>query len=297
MFGGTPNFFSYLALLLFLPIAFLSFLFFRPIVATTWLMLGAMLYLPERVEVDPPVLPPINKQSIAALCIFIGCLVRAWARVKQAKPLRGIDFSFVLASIGFVITNLQNSDPQVFGPTHLPGTTLYDAFAGNIKDALVIYLPFLIGRAMYRSAADLRTFLQILCASLILYAPLIFWELRMSPRCHYDVYGFMQTDFQMTLRGGGYRPMVFMNGGLALAMFVLSAGVAALALYRSKERIPVPGIAKLRAGPVSSFFALLVVLMKSTGAIVYAVVCMPLLAFMRKPRMRLALFLAILVLA
>jgi two-component sensor histidine kinase len=52
MFGGEPNAFSYFALLLFLPVAIVTFFTARPVVATTWLLLGAILFLPERVQLS-----------------------------------------------------------------------------------------------------------------------------------------------------------------------------------------------------------------------------------------------------
>lgn len=297
MFGGQPNAIAYLALFAFLPVAIVTFFTARPVVATTWLMLGAIMFLPERVEIDPPVLPPIDKQTIATFWVLVGCLLRAPGKLRAARPLRGLDLLFVGVCASMFVTNALNGDEQVFGPRRIPGTSLYDSFAATIKDALAIYLPFFLGRAMYRGSGDLRLFFQILVAAAVVYTPLVLWELRMSPRCHYDAYGFMQTDFQMTLRGGGYRPMVFMNGGLALAMFYLSAAVAAIAMWRARMRVSLPFGMRPGAGPVSAYLSAILVLCKSTGAIVYAIVVLPLGAFLRKPGVRLAVGLSLLVMA
>lgn len=297
MFGGEPNALSYIALFAFLPIAIVTFFTARPVVATTWLLLGAIMFLPERVQVDPPVLPPIDKQSIATFWVLIGCMLRAPGKLRAARPLRGADLFFVVACAGLFVTNVLNTDEQVFGPLHLQGTTTYDSFAGTVKDALAIFLPFFLGRAMYRGSGDLRIFFQVFLVAALFYSLLALWEIRMSPRCHSDVYGFMQTDFQMTMRGGGYRPMVFMNGGLALAMFVLSAAIAAVAMWRAKIRIELPFLPRVGAGPVGLYLTGLVVLVKSTGAILYALVAIPLVAFFRKPGVRLAVLLCVLVIS
>ncbi len=297
MFGGSANAISYLALFLFFPFGIVLFFQARPVVATTWLMLGAVMFLPERVQVDPPVIPPLDKQSIAAMCVLVGCLLRAPEKVFAAKPLRGWDLLFVFAMLCGFVTNALNSDAQVFGPVTIPGTSLYDSFAQSVKDGLVLFLPFFIGRAMYRGSGDLRIFLQILVVATLFYSLLALWEIRMSPRCNNDVYGFMQTDFTMTMRGGGYRPMVFMNGGLALAMFVLSGTIAALVMRRASLRVEVPFISKMSATPISLYLTGLVVLVKSTGAILYALVVVPLFAFWRKPGMKLAVILSILVIS
>jgi hypothetical protein len=296
MFGGEPTAFSYFALLLFLPVAIVTFFTARPVVATTWLLLGAILFLPERVQVDPPVLPPIDKQSIATFWVLIGCVLRAPGKLRAAKPLRGIDLLFVGACAGLFVTNALNTDEQVFGPLHIQGTSTYDSFAGTVKDTLAIFLPFFLGRAMFRSSADLRVFFQVLAAAALFYSLLALFEIRMSPRCHYDVYGFMQTDYEMTVRGGGYRPMVFMSGGLALAMFVLSAAIGVLAMRKAHLRIALPWLPTLSATPAGLYLSGILVIVKSTGAILYGLVALPLVGIWRKPGTKLAVLLSVLVL-
>lgn len=297
MFGGEPNAFSYIALFGFLPIAILTFFTARPVVATTWLLLGAILFLPERVQVDPPILPPIDKQSFATFWVLLGCALRAPEKLRAAKPLRGIDLFFVFACVGLFVTNVLNTDEQVFGPLRLQGTSTYDSFAATVKDALAIYVPFFLGRAMYRGSADLRVFFQVLIAAALFYSLLALFEVRMSPRCHSDVYGFMQTDFEMTMRGGGYRPMVFMSGGLALAMFFLSAAVGAVAMRRAGIRVSVPLVSSVSPTPIGLYLTGILVLAKSTGAILYGLVALPLGAFARKPGVRLAVLLSVLVIS
>lgn len=287
MFDGTANALSYIALIAFVPFAIAMFYVMRASAAAAWLLLGAILYLPERVVIDPPVLPPIDKQSAASFAVLLGCYLRSSSRMRTARPLRGIDLLFVIASGGLFVTNLMNGDELHFGPLTIPGTTAWDSFAGTVKDALAVYVPFLVGRAMFRTPEDLRTFLKILVAATLFYSLPILFELRMSPRCHHDLYGFMQTDFMMTLRGGGYRPMVFMSGGLALAMLVLSAAIAAFALRRA-------GAEKAWKGP---YLSMILVACKSTGAIIYGVATLPLVAIFRKPGTRVATFLAVLVLS
>ena len=296
MFDGQANAISYIALFLFFPIGLAFFFQARPVVATTWLMLGAVMFLPERVQVDPPVIPPLDKQSIATMCVLLGCFLRAPEKLFAAKPLRGWDLLFIFAIVCGFITNALNADMQTFGPVTIPGTTTYDSFAQSVKDGLVIFLPFFIGRSMYRGSGDLRIFLQILVVATLFYSLLALWEIRMSPRCNSDLYGFMQTDFQMTMRGGGYRPMVFMNGGLALAMFMLSGLLAAVVMRRANLRVELP-FARMSATPVSLYLTALIVLVKSTGAILYAIVAVPLLAFWRKPGLKLAVLLSILVIS
>ena len=54
----------------------------------------------------------------------------------------------------------------------------------------------------------------------LIYVPLCLFEVRMSPQLHNMVYGFAQHSFGQTVRGGGWRPMVFMQHGLAVGLFM-----------------------------------------------------------------------------
>jgi O-antigen ligase len=54
----------------------------------------------------------------------------------------------------------------------------------------------------------------------------------MSPTLHYHVYGFQpETDFNTTMRMGGWRPQVFMQHGLAVGLFMSIAWIAAVGLW------------------------------------------------------------------
>ena len=108
-------------------------------------------------------------------------------------------------------------------------------------------------------------------ASLI-YLPFVFWELRMSPNLHHFFYGYSQHDFAQTIRGTGYRPMVFMSHGLALARFLFVGICSAFILGHFKARIwGAP------AKSVGWFLLVVLILCKSAGAIMFAAVTVPLL--------------------
>ncbi|MEQ8891231.1 MAG: hypothetical protein RID93_26505, partial [Sandaracinaceae bacterium] len=109
---------------------------------------------------------------------------------------------------------------------------------------------------------------------------------RLSPQLHNWLYGFHQMDFSMTMRFGGYRPMIFMLTGLATAMFILSTALAAAARWRA-------GMSKPWA---TLWLSLILLLCKSTGAIIYGVFVIPLVAWVKKPRMWLPVGLALMVL-
>ncbi len=64
-----------------------------------------------------------------------------------------------------------------------------------------------------------------------LFCPIII-EARLSPQINVWVYGFFAHDFSQSMRGGGFRAMVFMPHGLWWPFFVLMAAMSALAILR-----------------------------------------------------------------
>lgn len=272
---GEPNAFAYLSLFLWVPVTLVLFHWLRPPVAAMVSILGGMMLLPEQTVVDLPLLPPMDKSSLTPFGALLGCMWKAPERLRAARPLRGIDRLYLLVLIGNIGTALTNAEPIVTGPVIRPGLTLYDAFALCVKDVLSLYLPFLIGRAMVRTSRDLADLMRVLVWSGILYGLLALVEVRLSPQLHRWLYGFHQLDFSMTLRYGGYRPTVFMLTGMATAMFIMSTSLAAWTRWRAGSSSPAPAV----------FLSIVLVLCKSTGALVYAFAVVPVVVAVRRPRM------------
>lgn len=264
---GSPNIFSTLALFLWIPVTAWLFKRFKPTEAAIWATLLSINYLPEVVAFDPPLLPPLDKTSMAALWCFIACMIKSPGKIRSAKPFRGIDILFIFMLLGNVGTSLTNGDPIVTGPVVRPSLTLYDSFALGIKDTLSVYLPFLIGRAMIRKRKDLHDLTRILLSTGLFYTLLALVEIRMSPQLHKTLYGFHQMDFTMTMRFGGYRPMIFMQTGMAVSMYLLGSSMMAIARNRA-------GLAKMW---VVGWMSMMVVICKSSGAVIYGILLWPLL--------------------
>ncbi len=285
---GSPNPIAYLSFLLFGPIVWWAFSQTTPSRATAWTLVGGVAFLPEVLQFDPPVLPPFDKQTITSLVVFVVSAIRHPERYAASRPLRGYDLLFVTVSLGAVATVFTNPDPVVTGPIVRPGLAPYDAIAGTIKDALYIYFPFLVARTMFRSVGELRDFLEVLLKIAFIYSLVALFEIRFSPQTHRILYGYHAADFSMTMRFGGYRPSVFMISGLSVAMLLLSADFVAIVLVRT-------GVLLKRWLPW--YLGVVLVLCKSTGALVYAAVLWPVLVYVKKPRFILPAAFALLVIS
>jgi hypothetical protein len=158
-------------------------------------------------------------------------------------------------------------------------------------DVLVFGIPVLLGRTFFRTARDLRLLMVSVALAGLLYSLPTLFEIRMSPMLNYWVYGYSQHSWAQAKRFGGWRPMVFMAHGLALALFLAITAIVATSVARARRplwRIP--------ARPAAVWIATVLVLCKSTGAILLGAVFVPFAALARSRTMlRVAVAVAVLV--
>ena len=121
-------------------------------------------------------------------------------------------------------------------------------------------------RALFKTSRDLEDLVRVIVGYGVVYCLFIAVELRLSPQMHSWVYGYVpHQDFLQVLRWGGYRPVVFMTHGLALALMMFHVTVLATAL--AKVKITVWKVLKPKTLAAGLFVVL--ILCKSTGAILF----------------------------
>ena len=94
----------------------------------------------------------------------------------------------------------------------------------------------------------------------------------MSPQLHTKIYGFFPHSFGQQIRGAGFRPIVFLNHGLIVAIVTAMACISAFVLWRS-----VPG-RRSRAARwflAGVWLSMVLVLCKSFGSMMIAVGLIP----------------------
>ena len=87
-------------------------------------------------------------------------------------------------------------------------------------------IPYFLGRIYFNDLQGLRELSVAIFIGGLIYVPFCLYEIRFSPQLHRLLYGYHQHDFSQTFRFGGYRPMVFMQHGLMVGMWM---GMATLA--------------------------------------------------------------------
>ena len=204
-------------------------------------ILGGFLLLPENTALNLPGIPSLDKRSIPALTALILAMAFADRATLPARPASlfpknpAILFLITALVFGAVMTVLTNTDPLRYGMLSLPGLRLYDA-GSAVARAILMILPLLLARRYLAAPEAQLVLLQALCVAALGYSLLALFEVRMSPQLNNWVYGFFPHSWIQHVRGGAFRPVVFLQHGLVLGIFLCMAILATLALVRLDRR-------------------------------------------------------------
>lgn len=237
--------------------------------AIVWTLLAGQLLLPVGAGIKIQMIPALDKSSIPNLSVLVGCLLLPHGRPRL--PAAGLaEILILIYLIGPLVTCELNGDAILVGSAVLPGVGLYDAVS-SIELAFILLIPFMIGRQYLRQPSDIRVVLGALAAAGVVYSLPLLFEVRFSPQLNLWVYGYYASEFIQAIRGGGFRPIVFMGHGLLAAHFAMLSAVAAAILWRLQQPLfGLPGAA------TTGYLAIVLLLCKSMGATVYAALLIPL---------------------
>lgn len=157
------------------------------------------------------------------------------------------------------------------------GLGAYDGTSATFHQSVMWGLPYLIGRLVYRSGDDLYPLVVSIVGCSLLYVPLCLWEVRMSPQLHAIFYGFHQHSFAQTMRAGGWRPTVFMEHGLQVALWM---GFCLLLAYVTWRMTP-PSVRPKSLGLILLSLGVTFLLLKSLGALVLVAIAIALFELVR----------------
>ncbi|WP_139170499.1 hypothetical protein [Lutimaribacter saemankumensis] len=265
--------------------------------ALAWTIIGGYLLLPNIAVFDLPLLPAWNKDLVPSLFAVIMCYAAIVSRrgknrgstsqrvTEHPQTAFADDFTvrrgqvlfwglFLLLFGSPIITALNNSKPFIDGDRFLAGLKIYDGLSANL-DLLVMVTPFFLARRFLYSAESQVVLLKVLVVAALGYSLLALYEVRMSPQLNREIYGFSPHRFAQHVRFGGYRPVIFLNHGIWVAIVFAAAVLAAGALWREMR-------ATNEAGRwlMTCFWLLMtLILCKSLTAIVIALLLLPLTLF------------------
>lgn len=219
-----------------------------PVTAVAWAILGGYLFLPQDFSFDLPGVPALNKASITAIAASLAAAMllnqfktRGMAPgmiltgiMPRSRLVRVLLIGVLVSVIGSVITN---GDKLQYGSTVLQNLRPYDAIS-MLGNTIFMLLPFLLARKYAaHPEAQIKLLIALAAAGLVYTLPALF-EVRMSPQLSQMVYGYFPHQWLQHVRGGGYRPVVFLHHGLWLAIFFSMSFVAALSMWRLRSGRP-----------------------------------------------------------
>lgn len=181
--------------------------------------IGAWLFLPQA-SFALIGLPDFTKMSATCYGILLATFIFDAKRFQQFQG-SWIDIPMVIWCLCPIASSLANG----LGP--------YDGLSQALGQTVTWGFPYFLGRLYLGNLSGLKQLAIGIIAGGILYVPLCLLEIRLSPQLHRWVYGFHAHSFEQTFRLGGFRPTVFMEHGLMVGVWMMSATLMALWLWRA----------------------------------------------------------------
>lgn len=215
--------------------------------------IGAWLFLPKA-SFPLPGLPDYTKMSATCYGIVLATVIFDAARLTNFRP-KWIDIPMMMWCICPFLSSMANG----LGP--------YDGFSSSMDQTISWGAPYFLGRLYLSDLAGMRQLATGIFVSGLIYSPLCIFENFMSPQLHRIFYGFNAVeDLSQSIRYGGFRPVVFMEHGLMVGMWMMAGTLCGLWLWRTGVLKEVWGIPMSLLWPWQFFTFLMA---RSTGAYLY----------------------------
>jgi hypothetical protein len=222
------NFLVPIALFGWVPVVLFLFAMLPPRRAVITSILVAWLFLPMA-GLPIPGFPDFTKMNATSVGILLGCMIFDQARIFTFRA-RWFDLPMVIWCFVPFVSSIVN------------GLGVYDGISATIAQIFIWGLPYLIGRVYFSDLDALRELAIGIFIGGLIYVPLCLIEIKMSPQLHKWVYGYHPADFAMAIRFGGYRPTVFMQHGLMVAMWMAAATLMGVWLWYTQSVREIRGI-------------------------------------------------------
>jgi hypothetical protein len=223
-------------------VSLLLFAWLKPRRAILASVILAWLFLPVA-ALKMPGLPAYNKNMATALAALLGVLLFDFRRLLSFRP-GWKDLPMAVWCLSPLFSSLTND------------LGVHDGSTAVIHQVAVWGLPYLFGRIYCSTLVGMAELALAIFLGGLVYVPFCLFEIRMSPQLHIWIYGYHQHSFAQAMRGGGFRPTVFMEHGLMVSMWMASASLLGIWLWvsgtlRTLFRVPLPWYLLLLVGTLA----------------------------------------------
>ena len=230
-----------------IPVVFYLFMRFPAQRAVIISFVVAWLFLPQA-SYPIPILPPYTKISAVCYAILVATMIYDTSRLTCFKP-GWLDVPMVIWCLCPIFSQVTNG-----------GSPITPTFNQIISWGL----PYVVGRLYVGSLDGLRQLAIGLFAGGLAYIPFILIEGAKGPILHQTVYGVNAfDDWSQAVRAGGWRPVVFMQHGLMVGVWMMTATLIAVWFWQTGT------LKKFQGRNIKTLAIILIIaffLCRSTGA-------------------------------
>ncbi|MEN8200363.1 MAG: hypothetical protein ABFR63_09870 [Thermodesulfobacteriota bacterium] len=251
MLGARGNAIVPMALLSWVPLVLWAFSRFEPRKAAAGAFVIGWMFLPEA-TIPIPGLPDFTKMFASCVGVLLGAFIFDRKNLLAVR-LSVVDIPMILWCTCPLLSSLAN------------GLGAYDGMSESLQSIITWGLPYFVAKVYFADREGLTILALAIFIGGIIYIPFCFIEMAISPQLHRMTYGFSQANILQSMRAGGFRPVVYMQHGLMVAMWMVSSAFIGIWFYYAKL-LP----EKLLFLPTKLFIPAVLfttLLMKSTGAL------------------------------
>lgn len=259
-----PNLFAYFMLCAWPVISFFFYRRFDTVTATFLTIVGGYLVLPVKTNIDFPLIPAFDKQSIPAISAFVGCVFIHKVKLTLLPKDKIAKILVIALLVVPFFTVVTNGEPFFNGAYWIQGMSLYDTISGIMRQYLLL-LPLILASQIFTKKEDLLLLCKLMVLSGLFYSLFIMVEVRLSPQLHTWIYGFFPHSFAQQMRMGGFRPVVFLGHGLTVAIYMFACFACACVLWKSKMRV----VKSIPPWVVMVYLLFILLACKSVGTLVF----------------------------
>ncbi len=179
-----------------------------------------MLFLPNHVFHFAG-LPDYDKLGAISYCLLAGVILFDWKRLVNFRFLP-YDIPALIWCICPFFTSLSND------------LGAYDGISAILENAVIWGIPYFLGRLYLTDLEAMRDLAVGVILGALIYMPFCWYEMKMSPQLHRMFYGFSQANIFQAKRYGGWRPVVFMNHGLMVGLWMTCGTIAAVWMWYAR---------------------------------------------------------------
>ncbi len=204
-----------------IPLTIILFFYLKPHRAVIFSVIGGCLLLPTY-GYNLPGIPGYGKATAITLGLILGGRLSG-KRQRKTFDWKLYDLPMLIFCLCPIATSLNN------------GLGIYDGLSSSFGTFMMWGGPYFAARIYF----DTKEKLHELCLGIVIggliYLPLCLFEIRMSPKLNKIFYGYFPHDWGQHKRYGGWRPIVFMQHGLMVSLWMANTTIVAFWLLWSRS--------------------------------------------------------------